>query len=463
MTHLSLRLRVFLFFGLMGLGGIAVVTGALVLGFRQLASRDALSAFVTVGVVAGLGILGLTAFVWRLFDENVSKPIETLAAAFRLRADGGLQTRIDPQTAKYLGDLAPAACAINDKLAAATQATAETVAQRTARLERQRAQLLRILSDLPMAVIVANPDHQIVLYDGQAAALMECEAPARLHGHVGDYLDKDALLTTLRTLQQDTAKRRPIAIAGKSGTLYYGHIRLFDDDGGYMLMLEPLAADAARPLVYDFDLLGKAPVDDPVDALLDNLTFVVFDSETTGLDPAKDVVVQLGAVRVVNGRRVIGEAFESLVNPRRAIPLRSTKVHGISNAMVRDAPDFATVRQQFHNFAQGSVLVAHNASFDMAFLTRDGDAPIFANPVLDTVHLSAITFGGSAIHTLDAICDRLDITIPPLVRHTAMGDAIATADILVKLIPILRARGLKTFGDICTEARKHRRILKVHD
>ncbi|MCK0096379.1 3'-5' exonuclease [Yoonia sp. F2084L] len=461
MTHLSLRLRVFLFFSLIGLGGIAVILGALILGYRQLGSPAAFSAFTTVAVTAGFGILALATFVWRLFDENVSKPIETLAAQIRVRAESGIETALDEKAAKYLGDLAPAACAISDRLGEASQATAETVAQKTDRLERQRAQLLRILSDIPVAVIVARPDDQIVLYDGQAADLMEKEAPARLNASVCDYLDEGTLHDTLAKMKKRSQMRCAITIKGKSGAVYSGHIRIFDDDSGYMVMLEPLDPDAARPLVYDFDLFDQTPATDINETALRNLTFVVFDSETTGLDPQKDDVVQLGAVRVVNGRVILAETFDTLVNPGRPIPAQSTRVHGIDDTMVADAPDFAAVHETFRAYTADAVLVAHNAPFDMAFLNRGGVG--FENPVMDTVHLSAIVFGGSAVHTLDALCERLEITIPEELRHTGLGDAMATAQAFAALLPILEARGFRTFGQVRNEALKHRRILEVHE
>ena len=462
MKDLSLRLRVFLFFCLIGGGGVAVVIAALFMGYRQLGAPEALSSFITAGIVSSFGTLALSTFVWRLFDENISKPIEVMAAQFRVRAESGINTTIDESTGRYLGDLAPAACAINEKLGQASRATAETVAEKTARLERQRAQLLRILSDIPVAVIVATQDHQIVLYDGQAADLMEREAPARLNGSVCDYLDESALMNTLGKMEKRDTTRRPITINGKSGAVYSGHIRVFDDAGGYMLMLEPLDPDAARPLVYDFDLLDKDQTTDPNETPLRDLTFVVFDSETTGLDPAKDDIVQLGAVRIVNGKVIKAEVFDALVNPGKPIPPASTKVHHVSDDMVADAPPFNHVHARFHAFARDAVIIAHNAPFDMAFLHRVND-PAFDNPILDTVHLSAIVFGGSATHTLDALCDRLDVTIPPDLRHTALGDAMATAEAFVALLPILEARGLRTFGQVKAEMRKHARILEVQE
>ena len=465
MQHLSLRLRVFLFFALLGIGGCGIVLGALYVGYRQLAVSDPLSAFVTIATISVLGLIALATLVWRLFDENVSKPVERVAARCRLGANGLGLPDIDPEDARYLGDLAPATAAMQKRLDDAVRKAADMVTQKTAQLDMQRAQLLRILSDIPVAVIVATDAHQIVLYDGQAADLIEREAPARLNGTVFDYFQPEAITDALGHLRDTQTPRQAIAITGRSGAVYTGHIRRFRTGTDYTLMLEPLDPDAERPLVYDFDLLTASPPTHLEKAPLHDLTFVVFDSETTGLDPKRDDVVQLGAVRVVNGKIVPGEVFDTLVNPGRPIPPSSSKVHGIDDVMVASAPDFANARTAFQAFAKGAVLVAHNAPFDMAFLHRGADrtAPPFDNPVLDTVHLSAMVFGGSADHTLDALCQRLQITIPTGLRHTALGDACATAEVLVALMPILRSRGFETFGQVRAEAKRHARILEVLD
>ncbi len=218
-----------------------------------------------------------------------------------------------------------------------------------------------------------------------------------------------------------------------------------------------------RPVVYDFDLLSRARSASIDDSPLGALTFVVFDTEATGLLPDQgDEIVQLAAVRIVNGRRVEGEVFDTLVNPGRAIPPQATAVHGITGAMVADAPMIDSVAARFHAFAQGAVLVAHNAPFDMAFFRRLGarGGPRFDHPVLDTVLLSAVVFGQHEVHTLDALTRRLGITIPEEARHTAIGDALATAEAFLKLLAMLQGRGLGTFGAVLAEVRRHGRLLK---
>ncbi len=219
----------------------------------------------------------------------------------------------------------------------------------------------------------------------------------------------------------------------------------------------------ARAVVYDFDLLSKARNQKVAEQRLKDLTYVVFDTETTGLLPDQgDEIVQIAALRIVNGRRLQGEVFDTLVNPRRPIPASSTAVHGITSAMVADAPDIADVARRFHAFAAGAVLIAHNAPFDMEFLRRSQTAAgvIFDNPILDTVLLSAVVYGQHETHSLDALTHRLGITIPEEARHTALGDTVATADAFLKLLPMLQGMGLETFGSLLTEVRRHGRLLQ---
>lgn len=225
----------------------------------------------------------------------------------------------------------------------------------------------------------------------------------------------------------------------------------------------PAAAPILRRVTYDFELLFKARDRALAETSLADLTCVVFDTETTGLLPDEgDEIVQIAGVRIVNGRRVAGEVFDTLVAPGRPIPPKSTAVHGITDAMVAGAPTVPEALARFHRFAEGAVLIAHNAPFDMAFLRRR-EAEIgvrFDHPVLDTVLLSAVVYGQTESHSLDALSERLGILIPEDARHTALGDAIATAEAFLKLVPMLAGRGIVTFGDVLGEVRKHGRLLR---
>ena len=212
---------------------------------------------------------------------------------------------------------------------------------------------------------------------------------------------------------------------------------------------------APRPVYYEFDLFHQ-----PGQAVLGHLplrklSFVVFDTETTGLDPAEgDEIIQIGAVRIVNSRLRSEEIIDQLVDPQRPVPESSVKVHGISPERLKDQPTIEKVLPQFHRFAGEAVLVAHNAAFDMRMLqVKEAACGVrFDQPVLDTLLLSSIVHPHQEGHSLDAIAERLNVTV--VGRHTALGDALATAEILLKLIPLLEADGIVTLNDALAASKR---------
>jgi DNA polymerase-3 subunit epsilon len=209
------------------------------------------------------------------------------------------------------------------------------------------------------------------------------------------------------------------------------------------------AALGSRPEFFDFDLLHQPIIASPLGVTpLDRLTCVVFDTETTGLNPSGgDALLSIGAVRIVNGRILTGETFSALVNPGRRIPPASIRFHGITDQMVRDAPPVEAVLPEFRAFVDDAVLVAHNAAFDLKFLRMSEKAAEvrFDNPVLDTMVLSRFLQGGDGVHSLDALAERLGVQI--LDRHSAVGDALATAAIFLRIVAMLRERDILTLGD----------------
>ena len=224
----------------------------------------------------------------------------------------------------------------------------------------------------------------------------------------------------------------------------------------------PRPIGPSRMVMYDFDLLHAAIPAALAKAPLTSLSYVIFDTETTGLNPQSDEICQIAALRLVNGKIVAGERFDMLVNPGRNIPASATAVHHITNAMVADAPEVGAALARFHAFAKGSVLVAHNAPFDMSFLRRrEGQIGArFDQPILDTVLCSAVLYGQSAEHTLDALCARLHVQIPVEARHTAIGDAIATAEAFRKMIPMLEAAELPNLEALIKAFDRHRRVIE---
>jgi DNA polymerase-3 subunit epsilon len=226
--------------------------------------------------------------------------------------------------------------------------------------------------------------------------------------------------------------------------------------GGIEAAPERHAPFESRPEFFDFDLFDNTePAGALNDRRLSELVYTVFDTETTGLNPSGgDEIIQLGAARVVNGRLLRQESFEQLIDPGRAIPAAGIRIHGIRPEMVAGQPRIDAVLPAFHLFAQDTVLVAHNAAFDMKFL----QAPArrvglrFQQPVLDTLLLSALVHPHQESHRLEAIAARFGIAV--LGRHTALGDALVTAEVLLKLIPLLGEMGIVTLAQALHASRQ---------
>lgn len=660
-TTLSLRLRIFLFFAFLAVTTSTLAVAGLVLGYVRLGEDHALSAFVIAGFIAVLAIFALTTWVWVLFDENVAKPVERLAAEMRARAHSDVDEEIDHGATKYLGDLGTAAAAVTSNLTETRNAMAMAVGRETARLGLEKTRLEALLAEVPDGVLFCTPEHMVALYNANAREVLGAsealglnrplrgllrmapveqayerllladdetgtdilvttregarllEARMRLLRLEGQETERPGYVITLRDVTEDMAthmERTQVLedlLAGVKAAIGSGETteslaplvedterrkratdtewwpmeRIAAEDIGAALaartarkgvevacdlgptalrcdgfavtrLLERLALDwtgdgareltltiasegaeeavlsleaagdlpdeatlkgwlatplspgmtgftgasvllahgtaalrepagpgrnalrfalplgrprpdrPQRAVLYDFDLLNAEVPGDLASAALRDLTFVVFDTETTGLNPQVDEICQIAAVRLVNGKLVDGERFDMLVNPGRRIPAASTAVHGISDAMVAEALDVTEAIRRFHTFADGAVLVAHNAPFDMSFLRRR-EAAIgrrFDQPILDTVLCSAILYGQSSEHTLDALCERLGIVIPEGERHTAIGDAIGTGEAFRKMIPMLEAADLPNLGALITAFDRHSRLIE---
>ncbi|GMU49229.1 MAG: hypothetical protein AMXMBFR31_14550 [Candidatus Desulfobacillus denitrificans] len=205
----------------------------------------------------------------------------------------------------------------------------------------------------------------------------------------------------------------------------------------------------SRPEYYDFNLFRQTEESRALDdRLLTELAYTVFDTETTGLEPsAGDEIIQIGATRIVNGRLLRSECIDQIIDPRRPLRPEGIPIHGITEEMVAGQPGIEQVLPHFHAFCEDTVLVAHNAAFDMRFLQlKEASTGIcFRQPVLDTLLLSAVIHPNQESHKLEAICARLGIDV--IGRHTALGDAIVTGEVFLRMIPLLEEMGIRTLRE----------------
>lgn len=209
----------------------------------------------------------------------------------------------------------------------------------------------------------------------------------------------------------------------------------------------------ARPEFYDAQVDGdeSQALGDRADTPLSQLDYVVFDCETTGLEPSQgDEIVSIAAVRIHRGRVMHGESFELLTNPGRDIPALATSFHGIRAEDVADAPPVEEAIRRFHAFAGNAVLVGFNVAFDMRFLKlkqRRCDVR-FDHPTLDALLLSILLHNHTGEHTMEGIAERLGVGVGG--RHTALGDSLTTAEIFIRLIDLLPGESIHTLDDAIT-------------
>jgi len=164
---------------------------------------------------------------------------------------------------------------------------------------------------------------------------------------------------------------------------------------------------------------------------------IVFDTETTGLEPLKgDRLVEIGAVELFN-HLPTGRDYHVYINPERSMPEEAFRVHGLSDEFLSDKPLFSAVVDEFLEFIEGATLIAHNANFDIGFLNAEfarlGKPPIPPERVIDTLALARRKHPKAA-NTLDALCSRYGIDTSSRTVHGGLIDSVLLADVYLELI-----------------------------
>ncbi|WP_294451949.1 exonuclease domain-containing protein [uncultured Gemmiger sp.] len=230
-----------------------------------------------------------------------------------------------------------------------------------------------------------------------------------------------------------------------------------------------LATDAIHETDPDFKLIYGCEayfVDDMIPAVYGPAdqpltgSFVVFDTETTGLNANTEALTEIGAVYVENGH-ITDKTFCTFVNPGKPIPARVVELTGINDAMVADAPTPEEAIRQFKEFCGESILVAHNANgFDMLFIRKAGEKAgvRFDNTYLDTLPMAQALFPGLHNYKLDTINKHLEI--PPFNHHRAVDDAMALARIFEKMLEDLEEKDIHSVAAVNTGLGGNKEVLK---
>ena len=185
---------------------------------------------------------------------------------------------------------------------------------------------------------------------------------------------------------------------------------------------------------------------------------VVFDIETTGFSATRDRIIEIGAVKVIEGKIV--DKYSTFVNPDIPIPFEIENLTHITDEMVMDAPMIDVILPQFLEFCKGCILVAHNASFDVGFIrTKAAEMQIETDfTVVDTVGLARMLLPKLNRFKLNVVAKELHVSLES--HHRAVDDAGATAEIFVKFIAMLKEKGITTLHDINKSGKLSPEVIK---
>lgn len=276
--------------------------------------------------------------------------------------------------------------------------------------------------------------------------LCEVSAPPSRKDHAEEKRVEFHLHTTMSTMDAITPIGDYVRTAAK-----WGHKAIaVTDHGG--VQSYPDAAKAAKKngikMMYGVEANvvndNVAVVLNPRPDDLKTTTYIVFDIETTGLSVTQCKIIEIAAVKMVEGREI--DRFATFVNPHQRIPYHIQQLTNINDEMVQDAPEVGPVLQQFKQFAGDAVLVAHNARFDVDFVNaklKELGLPMVENPVLDTLEMARMLHPSMKNHRLNTLASKYKVSLEN--HHRAIDDTIALSNILIGLIEdAVKIEGLLT-------------------
>ncbi len=356
--------------------------------------------------------------------------------------------------------LPPVAAESPDTIDRLYLAVAELIGRRRVAQAELDRRLEQILSALPDAVLAVTEEGLVSLANAAGRSLY-----ARSGSIVGTSVYE---VLTSRGLAEAMAESRRLRLPvdclleTTDGRALQASVSAFVDAGGAVIRFGA-GQPAQGPVEHDLTLHDRPALRVTADTPLAELPAIVLDTETTGLNPQRDRMISLGAVRLAGARCLRHDVLDLLVNPGRQIPARSTAVHGISDLMVLPAPGFQDVAPTIIAAIDGLAVIGHHTLFDLTVLKRAAQAVAIEwldPPWLDTALLYSALTPEAPAFDLDAVAEALGVPVQG--RHTALGDALTTADIYLRLLPRLTERGITTLGQAMAFQMTGRKAAQSH-
>lgn len=329
----------------------------------------------------------------------------------------------------------------------------------SAEASRTDDRLAAVVSALDGGLIVVTDSGLVSLVNAAAAAIL---GPRRVAVGTSVYaaLEPADLSGAIRSARRSGGAIL-VGLPTVDGASLHARVADLDGHGGAVILFSASALARSQGLEHDLELHDRPP---PPPVLADGLPLeempvLALDIETTGLDVARDRMLSVGAVRL-HGTKLFRAVFlDRLVDPHVPVPPAATAVHGITDSMVEGAPSFAEVWPELEAMMSGVVVVGYNIGFDLAILRREVEAAGGRwpdPPSLDALRLVAALDPSRTDLDLETVAADFGIGIEG--RHTAFGDALVAAELYVRLIPLLRDRGVAGLGQARAFADSERRV-----
>lgn len=310
--------------------------------------------------------------------------------------------------------------------------------------------LIAVLAAMNGGVVVATEQGQVSLLNNAARDLLGAER-ARVGTSLYAALDRGRLMKAIARAEK--ADRPVEAVVERlDGVELQGRISALPNGEGAILIFPPVELQKHRPGVdFDLDLHDVPPVRGDLDLSLslDELPAMIVDTETTGLDVNNDRIVSFGGVCAHGTRMFKSRMIDDLIYPGVPISATSTAIHGITDEMVADARTFPEVYADFQRMAVGRVIIGHNIPFDLTIIRQECERhgrPWDGFVFIDTMRLASLLNPTLGKYDLETLADIYHIDVHG--RHTALGDAMVTAELYFRMVPRLQMQGFATLKDL---------------